>query len=74
MKIQASPTSRATTRLMVTHGWRIWCSDPAGLDERGKNIKYGTQAECQTIANPKDAHHNVEFRDEYRLILSLVIC
>lgn len=33
IKIQARPTSRATTRLTVTHGWRIWCSNPVGLKQ-----------------------------------------
>lgn len=30
-KIQARPTSSATTRFTVTHGFRTWCSEPGGL-------------------------------------------
>lgn len=76
MKIQASPTSRATTRLTVTHGWRIWCSDPGGLENKKQSLRYRIQA--SEWDNKKRwfqrAHHNVVLKAGYRLILSLVIC
>lgn len=73
MKIQASPTSRATTRLTVTHGWRIWCSDPGGLEEKKESVRHHIQA-SQQDRNIQRAHHNVVFWVGYRLIRSLVIC
>lgn len=76
MKIQASPTSRATTRLTVTHGWRIWCSDPGGLQKRKESVRYRIQASesDNNIRWFQRAHHNVVLKVGYRLIRSLVIC
>lgn len=44
MKIQAKPTSSATTRLIVTHGFRIWCSEPAGLQKKKRDPEQSSAA------------------------------
>lgn len=44
MKIQARPTSRATTRLTVTQGFRSWGSEPGGLEEERRGAERGPAA------------------------------
>lgn len=44
MKIQAKPTSSATTRLIVTHGFRIWCSEPGGLQKKKREPEQSSAA------------------------------
>lgn len=53
MKIHAKPTSSATTRLTVTHGFRTWCSEPGGLQkdktEPERSSAVGYQKCCEDL-------------------------
>lgn len=44
MKIQAKPTSSATTRLIVSHGFRTWCSEPGGLQRNKREPEQSSAA------------------------------
>lgn len=47
MKIQAMPTSSATTRLIVTHGFRTWCSEPGGLQKNKTEPEPSSAVGCE---------------------------